>query len=502
MKRIVLAAALLIASLAAALAQGTVNRIGPITPGNCASFNSPNTIQDAGFPCPGAPGAAITALTGDGTATGPGSVPFLLATVTANVGVFGSATQCVIVTNNAKGLTTAISAVTCTPAFSSITGQATLAQLPTIGANTVLGSIAGGTPIALTQTQLTSLVNTFTASLPGLAPAFPNNTTTFLRGDGTYAAPTGGTFSGTITPQGRLTLTSATPVMTTSVAGATTVFYTPYAGCLVPIFNGSVMIPTCFAEVSQLTTDATKSPAAVAASSVYDIFCWIDTGPTNRCTRGPAWTNDTTRSLGITSTGLGACCFGIFVNSGAITNGPGAGFGTYVGSIRSDGSSQINYTFCGAGAGGIAGNFAVWNAYNRITVACTVTDSTSSWTYAVSDVWRAPNGNATMRVSAMRGLDEDAVIASYSAILGSITAGATALSGIGVNSTTTPSGTQPGVTTGSFVSLVAQYNNVIGLGYRFVSALEYNDTTNSSTWRGSLGGTAPITSGLNVTLRQ
>jgi hypothetical protein len=53
MKRIALAAALLIASLAAALAQGTVTRIGPITPGNCASFNSPNTIQDGGFPCPG-----------------------------------------------------------------------------------------------------------------------------------------------------------------------------------------------------------------------------------------------------------------------------------------------------------------------------------------------------------------------------------------------------------------------------------------------------------------
>jgi len=32
-------------------------------------------------------------------------------------------------------------------------------------------------------------VNPATASLPGLAPAFPNNTTTFLRGDGTYQTP-------------------------------------------------------------------------------------------------------------------------------------------------------------------------------------------------------------------------------------------------------------------------------------------------------------------------
>ncbi len=69
-------------------------------------------------------GNAITALTGDGTAAGPGSVPLTLATVNANTGTFGSATSCVTVTNNAKGLTTAVSAATCTPAIGSITGLA------------------------------------------------------------------------------------------------------------------------------------------------------------------------------------------------------------------------------------------------------------------------------------------------------------------------------------------------------------------------------------------
>jgi len=56
MKRIALAAVLLMASIAAALAQSPVTRIGPITPGDCASFSSPNTIQDGGFPCPGSGG--------------------------------------------------------------------------------------------------------------------------------------------------------------------------------------------------------------------------------------------------------------------------------------------------------------------------------------------------------------------------------------------------------------------------------------------------------------
>ncbi len=71
--------------------------------------------------------------------------------------------------------------------FNQLAGNWTLAQGPTIGATTVLGSVAGGVPAALTQTQLTALINPATASLSGALPAWPNNTTTFLRGDGTYA---------------------------------------------------------------------------------------------------------------------------------------------------------------------------------------------------------------------------------------------------------------------------------------------------------------------------
>lgn len=52
-----------------------------------------------------APGSYITALTGDGTATGPGSVPFTLATVNGNVGSFSPAA----ITVNGKGLITAAS---------------------------------------------------------------------------------------------------------------------------------------------------------------------------------------------------------------------------------------------------------------------------------------------------------------------------------------------------------------------------------------------------------
>ena len=83
--------------------------------------------------------------------------------------------------------------------------QVTLAQLPTIGANTVLGSIAGGTPIALSTTQLTTLCNAFSSTLPGCAPLSGGGIVNFLRADGTWAIP-----STTLTI-GSSVITSGTP---------------------------------------------------------------------------------------------------------------------------------------------------------------------------------------------------------------------------------------------------------------------------------------------------
>lgn len=84
------------------------------------------------------------------------------------------------------------------PAFSNISGQATLVQLPTLGASTVLGSIAGGAPIALTTAQHTTLVNPFTTLLNGSVPAPGSSTGKFLRDDQTWAVGGSGVTSVTI----------------------------------------------------------------------------------------------------------------------------------------------------------------------------------------------------------------------------------------------------------------------------------------------------------------
>ena len=136
MKRLALALGLWLALASLALAQNPTCPTRP--PGD--TTNACASTAFVGAAIASIPNTAITALTGDGTATGPGSVPFTLATVNGNVGSFGSATQCLTVTTNAKGLITAASVTTCTPAIGSITGFGT--SVASILANPA--SVAGG----------------------------------------------------------------------------------------------------------------------------------------------------------------------------------------------------------------------------------------------------------------------------------------------------------------------------------------------------------------------
>ena len=70
----------------------------------------------------------------------------------------------------------------------------TNAKLANMPATTIKGNATGAAadPADLTGTQVTALLDTFTSSEKGLAPASGGGTTTFLRADGTWAAPAGG----------------------------------------------------------------------------------------------------------------------------------------------------------------------------------------------------------------------------------------------------------------------------------------------------------------------
>jgi hypothetical protein len=146
-------------------------------------------------------------LSGDGSGNGTTAITFTLATVNSNVGTFNN------VTVNAKGLVTSASNVSYLTANQTITlsgnvtGSGTTSIATTIGTNVVTnamlaqiatasikGRVTAGTGNVedLTGTQATTLLDVFTTSLKGLAPASGGGTTNFLRADGTWAAPPGG----------------------------------------------------------------------------------------------------------------------------------------------------------------------------------------------------------------------------------------------------------------------------------------------------------------------
>lgn len=115
-----------------------------------------------------ASGSYITALTGDGTASGPGSSALTLSTVNSNVGSFTYSS----ITVNAKGLITAASS-----------GAAPVTTLAAVGSTpSANGASISGNTLTLQP---------FDGTHPGVVTASAGGTANFLRADGTWAAPAG-----------------------------------------------------------------------------------------------------------------------------------------------------------------------------------------------------------------------------------------------------------------------------------------------------------------------
>lgn len=355
-------------------------------------------------------------------------------------------------------------------AFGGITGATTNGTALTLVAP-VLGTPASGTLTNCTAFNLTTTGSsgaaTYSAGTLNI-PQYSGGGVSSLNGS------TGALVS-YFAPQGRITLASGVPVMGTSQSGCTTVYYTPYAGNMVPIYDGTNMVPTVVAEVSQATTDATKSPAAVAASKVYDLFVWNDSG-TIRCTRGPAWTNATTRGYTFTMVN------GILLNTSAVTNGPAASRGTWVGTIASNASSTIDWTLGSSGSGGVAAVLNVWNAYNRVEISTAVNDNGANYNYTTATIRqaRASTGN---QISYVVGAAEDSAFAQYWGFANAVAVGATPQTGIGLDSITAFTNYQ--FTAAYAVVSLSQNTTSVwnpAIGTHYLAGLEKGDGTNANTF--------------------
>jgi len=300
-----------------------------------------------------------------------------------------------------------------------------------------------------------------------------------------WAAQTSSAFGVPLTPQGRLTLQSATPVMTTSQTAKTAIFYTPYVGNQIPLYNGTSMVPTTFSELTVATTDTANSPAAIGTSKVNDWFVWDSGGGVLRLVHGPDWTNDTTRSAG---TAL-IMMQGILVNAVAITNGPAIQRGTYVGTTRSNASSQLDWVIPSAAAGGGRGFFGVWNTYNRVMTGGECRETTASWNVPAGI--RMKNGSANNSIAFVSGLQEDVATATHHlGLCGNNTSGETGICGIGVDvSNAFTSVAEQGIAVASNQSSIPPVTYVAtSLGHHVWNALESMNGANSPVIYSNLAG--------------
>jgi hypothetical protein len=250
--------------------------------------------------------------------------------------------------------------------------------------------------------------------------------------------------SHSVIPNGRLTLTTGTPVTTSDVTGATSVFYTPYNGNVISLFDGNIWIPIVFPET-------TLSLSGLTANTNYDVWGRILSGALALDTT--AWTNDTTRATAI------APQDGIDIKSGDATR-------RLLGTIRITGTT-------GQTADTVAFRF-VSNRYNTEPRHMKVVEATASWAYS-SGTYRQANGNTANQLDFVL-CSARLVSAEILLAISNTTTFGTGAGGIGVDSTTTDSSTTRGQavnpTTGGVFNTKANYSGYVAAGRHTLVWLE------------------------------
>jgi hypothetical protein len=253
---------------------------------------------------------------------------------------------------------------------------------------------------------------------------------------------------------GRLTLTTAVPVTVSDVTAATTLYFTPYKGNRIALFDGTSWKVLTFTEKS-------LDISALVANTNYDVWAFNNSGSVTL--EATAWASDTARATAITLQN------GVYVKSGSTTR-------RYLGTIRITGTT-------GQCEDSVTKRF-VWNYHHRVPRSFVVVDNTATWVYA-STTWRAANNSTSNRIQFVKGLSEDIVWATLQDRADTGGAGNIAGISFGYDSTTVID-TQGGYSGNASVvnAPSVAYSKVITLGYHYIQALE-QATAGSVTFYGN-----------------
>ncbi len=202
-----------------------------------------------------------------------------------------------------------------------------------------------------------------TTGATGAAGSTGSTGSTGATGSGTTGA-TGATGSGGGggggPPTGRLTLTTGVPVTTTDVTGATAIYYCPYNGDTITLWDGAAWTSVTYTEKS-------VAIGTVTADIGHDVFGYESGG--TLALEKLAWTSATARATAITLQD------GRYCKSGDKTR-------LWLGSFYSKSTTVTDDS---------ENNRYLFNAYNRVQRRGYISDSPTGYVYS-TNTFRAWNG--------------------------------------------------------------------------------------------------------------
>jgi len=256
--------------------------------------------------------------------------------------------------------------------------------------------------------------------------------------------------------EGRLTLTSGTPVTSGDVSG-TTLYYTPYTGNVIDLYDG-------IGAWQRYTFTELTLALSVGAGVLVDIFVY-DNGGVPTLAQGTPWSNATTRALGL------ARQQGVLVLASDTTR-------RYVGTISATGTSNTVED-------SLAKRY-LWNYYHRVRRPVQVLESTATWSYSTA-TYRQANNSTANQIEVVVGVAEDTIDLTLQALVFSDQPTVQMYAAIGLNSTTPISSIGKGgaeVGTNSIMPITSRVCQSASVGRNAYWWLERGPGAGTTTWYG------------------
>jgi hypothetical protein len=262
---------------------------------------------------------------------------------------------------------------------------------------------------------------------------------------------------------GRLTLESGVPISTTDQTAKTTLYFTPYKGNKISIYDGTRWKLYTFAELS-------ISLAGKTADKNNDVFVYDNSGTLTL--ELVEWTNDSTRATAL------ALQDGVYCKTGALTR-------RYLGTIRTTGTTGQCETS--------RLKWFVWNLYNQALIDLW-REETTSYSYTTL-TWRQAYASAANQVEFVQGLTRRVDLWTSALVYAASSPAAAAGTAIGLDSTSSIASSdssgyfnQPSADS-QFLTITARLHRAVAAGYHYAALLERGPSGGTCTWYdGVIGG--------------